>query len=641
MSSEDYRDKITLKGHVMDERGQLYVINSRGRTRVGRKLTAAISCTHVMFKLTDFKIPYASYIKEGYGMALSQLTAIITAATNGRFTFVIHDTFPLFDVKDWGGTNALAALNDLINMYGAEIEPDNFVIHIRKKIGANNGHQYRLGKNVISSAFKDDGSTLTTRLFAQMKDGRTWIGQPASILTVDERSRLATIPGAIVNGNLAVNYLVSQYASAWSTPDIAYYDNELIEQNITDVTELLRQARRELEDSEVPAFEVSVSAADVFKLDDSETRPNLGDTVYCVDPEMELPNITARITEITEFPFDIDKHTQVTVANVMSRDFAGILADLDRSKRIINDIMSGGTIRTEVFEAFAKQAITDIDNSKTELKYPEEGGILAQDKLNPLRQVRLTSAGLGISTDGWQTLRAAVTADGIVGERIIGQIGNFESLSVGGGNNIILLNRTAGLSAGHATFSSAPFRVDFQGNVTARSITLTGKIEASEIFEGTITGALLRTAATGARVEIDASGWRTYDASNVKRISILADDLFGMSAIQWAGTSGSNVGTINGANSLFSIMSPTQMLIASTGGGITLQGGVTFSSGSVTGLTTGSIAGLGAQLYELSSDIEDKAWASEAAYNLVFDSGTRNLKMYTRGGSLLAQVNIS
>lgn len=150
---------------------------------------------------------------------------------------------------------------------------------------------------------------------------------------------------------------------------------------------------------------------------------------------------------------------------------------------------------------------------------------------------------------------------------------------------------------------------------------------------GTITGALLRTSIGGARVELDENGWRTFDNNDTQRISINANDLYGMSAIQWAGTSGSNVGTINGANSLFSIMSPTDILIASTGGDITIQGGVNFTGGSVTGLTTGSIAGLGATL-------NAKADADEAGYNLTFDSGTRNLKMYTRGGSLLAQVNI-
>lgn len=608
MTSEDYREKIALKGYVQDERGQLYVINSRQRTRDGRKLTAQISCSHVMFRLTDFKIPYSSYMAEGYGISITLLTDRIAAATGGRFSFVIHDTFPLHDVKDWGRTNALAALNDVISMYDAEVEPDNFTIHLRKRVGGDYGHQYRVGKNVISESFTDDGSALTTRLYAQMKDGRTWIGQPASILTADERARLQAIPGAIVNGILQSNYLVSQYAGAWASPDIAYYDNEIIEQNITNVTELLEKARKELADSEVPALSINVNAADVFKLDDTETRPNLGDTVYCVDPEMELPNITARIMEITEYPYDIDKHTQVTVANVMTRDYSDIIADLDRAKRTINDIMSGGTIRTEVFEAFAKQAVIDVNASKTEIKY-DERGIVAQSKSNANDQVIVTSNGIIVTTDGGATARAAINARGVVAETIVGQLGSFVSLLIGSGNNITQIN-TNGIAAGHATFSQAPFQVKMNGDVIARSITLTGQIEnskmqSSEITGGTITGALLRTAASGARVEIDLRGWRTYDSSNRERISINTDNTYGMNAIEFNKASGVRSGSINGGDDLFQIQANNDMFLMSTGT-IYTQGNVSFSGG----LPMSSVNGLESEIYAIWAAINGKASAN-------------------------------
>ena len=674
MSSEDYRDKIALKGHVMDERGQYYVINGRGRKREGKKLTAEISCTHVMFRLADFKVPYASYVKELYGAHISQLTDRITAATNGRFTFVLHDTFDLYDVKDWGRTNCLAALNDIIRMYDVEIEPDNFTIHVRKKIGGDYGHQYRIGKNVISSVFKDDGSALTTRLYARMKDDRTWIGQPATILTAEERARLQTIPGAIVGGILQVNYLVSEYAAAWSTPDTPFYDAEIIEQNITNVNDLLRQARKVLAENEVPALEVNVDAADVFKLDGTETRAGLGDTVYCVDPEMELPNITARITEITEFPYDINKHTQVTVANVMGRDMADIIADLDRSKRIVHDIMSGGQIRTDVFEAFAKQAIVDITNSKTEIVYPEEGGILAREKGNPLRQVRLTSAGLGVSTDGWRTIRAAITADGIIGERIIGQIGNFESLSIGSGNDIILLNRT-GLSAGHAIFGSAPFRVDMQGNLVANKLTANaaqikssnfsdgeivgssinvgggnftvsrsghmvaesgefrGQIRASSFDGGTITGALFRTAESGRRIEIDVNGFRSYDSRNQTRIRITTTSDDAAAALIFYGTGGRSAGEINSYanNGWLTIYSDALSLGSnSTSNPISIQGETKFIGNvdfrqafSVYGLSTSMVDGLQAALNRKVDKGLSTSSASGGAHNHGIPNGTQ------------------
>lgn len=636
MTSADY-DLIALKGHVMDERGQYYVINSRQRKRDGRRLVAEISCSHVMFKLADFKVPYASYVKESYGTHITQLTDKISAATGGRYTFVIRDTFDLYDVKDWGRTNCLAALNDVIKMYGAEVEADNFTIHIRKRIGTDSGHQYRIGKNVISSAFKDDGSALTTRLFAQMKDGRTWIGESATILTADERARLQAIPGAIVDGKLAVNYLVSQYADAWATPDTPFYDAEIIDQNITSVDELLRQARKALAENEVPALEISVDAADIFKLDASETRPGLGDTVYCVDPEMEMPNITARITEITEYPFDRDKHTQVTVANVMGRDYADILADLDRAKRIVYDIVSAGTVRTEVFEAFARQAVIDVNNSKSEVKY-DTRGIILEDKTNAANQVVLTANGIMLTTDGGNTARAAITANGVVAERIIGQLGNFVSLLIGSGNNVTQINNN-GIAAGHATFSSAPFRVYMNGDVVARSIQLTGQITQSTMESSTLTGNLIRTAVSGARVEIDSSGWRVYDSSNILRISILQNNQYGMNAISFA-----NSGTLNGDSGMMQLTATGNIFLAALGqvfvqGSTTFYNGVTFNQG-VSGVPISGVTNLQSQLNAINSSLSNKPNASDTATNMSFDPTTRNLKLYSITGATLATVNI-
>nr|WP_256989823.1 phage tail protein [Paenibacillus sp. VTT E-133280] len=618
MISEDYREKIQLKGHVRDERGQFYVIQSRSRIRDGRKLTASIMCNHVMFKLMDFKFPYADYIDEAYGLHISHLTNLISSATGGRFTFSIDDTFDLYDVKDFGQGNCLVALNKIVEMYGCEIEPDNFVIHLKKRIGTDNGHQYRLKKNIVSDQFKDDTSSLVTRMFAQMKDGTTWIGKSASILTNEERTLLEAVPGAIVNGVLRVNYLISPHVHEWSCNSVPFYDNEIIVQDIDPsidedkaVQDLLEATRKALREQEIPAFEVSVDGADLYKIDGEETKVGLGDTVYCHDPDMEMVNLSARITELTEYPYSMDKHAQATVANVMRRDERDIQSDLEKSKNTVQNLFSGGRIRAAAFEEFAHKAVIDINNSKTELIYPPEGGILAQDKNNPLRQVRLTSAGLGISTDGWNTLRAAITADGVLAEQVIGQFGNFVSMLIGEGNNVVQIN-PHGIAAGHANFNDSPFQVAMNGDVIARSIKLTGEIDnskmySSEIEGGVITGALIRTANTGARVEMDSRGWRTYDLSNIQRIGIISNSAYGMSAIEFNNSLGNSVATINGGDTVFSIYSKTDMIISAVNRRLSLQGYVDFSSADVEGLGISSITGLQAEIASLWNALNGKA----------------------------------
>ncbi len=71
----------------------------------------------------------------------------------------------------------------------------------------------------------------------------------------------------------------------------------------------------------------------------------------------------------------------------MLRDERDIQTELEKSKNTVENLFSGGRIRTAAFEEFARQAVHDINNSKTELIYPPEGGIVAQEKTNPLEQV--------------------------------------------------------------------------------------------------------------------------------------------------------------------------------------------------------------------------------------------------------------
>ncbi|MPY20049.1 phage tail protein [Paenibacillus glucanolyticus] len=658
MTSEDYLEKIQIKGHVRDERGQYYVINTRQRQRDKKKLTAQITCTHVMFKLNDYKVPYDEYIDEAYGIHISTLLNKISAWTGGRFTFQIHDTFDMWDIKDFGRTTALAALNQVINTYKAEIRPDNFVIHIYKKVGTQTErYEYRTKKNIISDSFKDDGTNLVTRMYAHMKDGRTWVGLSADNLTAEERSLLQSVPGAIANGKVMVNYLLSPYVNYWGSDSVPYFDGENIQQDIEDPVELLKSTRDELRKKEMPELEVTVTAADLHKIDREESPPDLGDAANVYDPQLGLQRIAVRIVELTECPYSIDQHSNVTLANFALKDDIDLIADLERSRKVMDNLLSGGRIRTEVFESAAKQAIVDINNSKTELIYPPEGGILAQEKTNPLEQVRLTSKGLGISTDGWRTVRSAITARGILAETIIGQLGSFVSMLIGSGNNITQIN-TNGIAAGHANFGSAPFRVDMQGNVVANRLTANsaniyssnfqdgaivgssinvgngqftvdrygnmyagngnfrGGIYASTFEGGTITGALLRTAASGRRIEVDAQGLRTYDGSGRNRITIGTGSDAGVAAIVFNGSGGGYAGEINAyQNSGLTIFSDNLIIGSNnTANPISFQGAATFAgparfNSSVSGLSLaiGDIAGLRSELNSLRDAIDRKS----------------------------------
>jgi hypothetical protein len=377
---------------------------------------------------------------------------------------------------------------------------------------------------------------------------------------------------------------------------------------------------------------------------------------------MDMHRIAVRVVELTEYPYSKDQNTKATLSNFALKDDIDLIADLEKNRRVMTNLLSGGRIRADAFEAFAKQAVVDINNSKTEIKY-DARGIILQSKVNANDQVIMTSNGIILTTDGGKTARTAVTATGISAEVIAGQLGSFVSLLIGKDNDVTQIN-TKGIAAGHANFNSAPFQVDmkgnllankltanyaqikssnfsegaivgssinvgngkfvvntagsvfaadgtFQGTINAKGGTFEGPIYSSgEIIGGTITGALFRTSASGARFEANYLGIRTYDQNGTERISIKSSNTSGMGSINFMKPDGTGSGMIDGSSYGLLLTSFGTLFLGALGGEsrgeIQLQGNVSFQSGArVTGLSLGigDISGLRAELDSIKSQL--------------------------------------
>ena len=545
--------------------GQLFVIKGRKRNRQGKARMVEVTCQHIMRRLMDIRIPYNMAIEEALGKDISYFLNIISTATGGVFTFQVMDVIPPKDVYKWGYSNCLKAFQDLVEIYDVEFIPDNYNIKIYSKINIDNGVQYRYSKNILNNEFETNTDTLVTRMTGLGKDSLTIINLPASYLTQEERDRLALIPGAIVDGLIKVPYLISQYAASWATPDNTYFDGEFENNDIDPSTiegkvQLLEEIRKRLAQQEIPDIQVQVSVADLWKVDPGEIRPQIGETVYLVDQELELTNIMARVMELTEYPFDRSKHTQVTLANYLLQDENDIIADLNASKGQIDRLIFKEKLNTSAFETFAKQAIYDINNSKSEIIY-DTRGIVLQSKTNALHQVIHTANGIVITTDGGQTAKTAITAQGIAAEYIVGILGDFaqvranqiivgpsgekigDNLISGAGrwNSRTTLITDSGiytgtvttdqLIAGSARISTALIEslevgrnVIMGPNATISWNNITGVpgniinppyiqqtfIDATNIFSpnitgGVLTGSLIQTATTGRRIQLSGS----------------------------------------------------------------------------------------------------------------------------------------
>ncbi|QJC53052.1 hypothetical protein HGI30_16710 [Paenibacillus albicereus] len=194
-------------------------------------------------------------------------------------------------------------------------------------------------------------------------------------------------------------------------------------------------------------------------------------------------------------------------------------------------------------------------------------------------------------------------ADGVFSGSLSAATGTFRgSLQAATGTFSGDLSAAGGTFRGNLSAAGGTF----SGALQAASGSFSGQITASTIQGGTITGALVRTSATGARVELDAGGWRTFDGGGTKRIGITLDTSYGMSAINWYGESGGVSGAINGQDALFQILANAPMLIQSFRG-IQFGGSVDFGGVSVYGLTPDKVVGLSQQLQALWDALNNKS----------------------------------
>lgn len=218
------------------------------------------------------------------------------------------------------------------------------------------------------------------------------------------------------------------------------------------------------------------------------------------------------------------------------------------------------------------------------------------------------------------------------------------NVTIGTGNDVFKATGQ-GIQLGHASFGTAPFRVDMRGNLTANSAVIRdsqfngGVITGSSInvngrflvdssgnmsatnarFSGditgsTITGSLFKTATSGRRIELDQRGFRAIDSSGATRISIQTDSDQGISGIGFNDSYGSWQGQIIATSSDLSITAKNGLVFSGGIGGInhdsrvyftysaTFNSPVTFNNG-VYGITMSDINGLQSELTSLKNRI--------------------------------------
>jgi len=160
----------------------------------------------------------------------------------------------------------------------------------------------------------------------------------------------------------------------------------------------------------------------------------------------------------------------------------------------------------------------------------------------------IQSYGWNGTANGFQLQGGASPSFTLIGGTLTSSAITGGTIAIGSSNSIFKADSN-GIYLGNATYASAPFRVSMAGALTAISVTISGalttdsgsSINADYISAGTLTGRTIRTAASGARIQLDSTNYfRAYDSSYL-RLSIST------SAMNFYNDSGDFSGSIYGA----------------------------------------------------------------------------------------------
>lgn len=318
------------------------------------------------------------------------------------FTYRFVNTFYAVEWEGFGaGESKLETFSRALERYKAEFRIVGDIVYLETKIGRDTQFMYRHGLNASNIAIETDAKEMWTvaRGYGDFEDG--------------EESE----NGGWQNAKLERTY-ISPLAQI---PSIGYRHAPPIKNGTIKVNSTMDEQLKLLVDESV---KVSVTADlhDLRKQGYPLAQPELGDRVFLIDDRIGF-NEEVRVVSITvtkNWRGDIeDLELTFGELGISQRYKSG----LSTATKNILDLFEGRKkLPFHAYDAAVQQASKDLKNARTELYFPDEGGIWAVENTNPNYLTRLTSKGLGVSDDGGASFRTAVTGRGVVAEEIVGKI---------------------------------------------------------------------------------------------------------------------------------------------------------------------------------------------------------------------------
>lgn len=349
-----------------------YIIKNLGVRSFGNATVKRVEAVHKFY--VDLIGTQQPTVHEG-SITFNNYMNLVFEGTG--YTFVSIDPFYARSFENLGNDNRLALLKKGLERFQAEMELVDTQVRFKQQVGNASDFQFRYGHNIKTIERDVDTTNLATVIRGK--------GDPELGIEAYYRS-----PNADIFGNI----------------DAPMVDDERFKSEEA----LLEEMVDSLQDT--PEFSITIDFADLRAAGYPFIVPNEGDSVFIIYEPMDNLELETRILEIEEV-FDKDLKpikTLVTLANY-EKTFAGTLFG-NTQKQLSGIVNKDGIIKYNALDEAVRIATEALQAAQTELIF--ENGIIARDKNNPNRLVVYNSEGLGISDDGGQTFREAITADGFV-----------------------------------------------------------------------------------------------------------------------------------------------------------------------------------------------------------------------------------
>ncbi len=377
---------ITKEESVIEFEDEEYVIKLLKERNMGRKFYKQAEAIHKFYVDLKGKQKY-----EKYSGSMTFQSALDFVFEGTGYKTAVIDAFYAKSWENFGGENRLALLQKALKRYKAEMTVKGNLVTFRTQIGEDTDFQFRYNFNIKTFERIVDTTNLATYIRGYGKDGLM---------------REYTSPNIKIFGKI----------------DAPFVDDD----RFTTVSGLDERLRNDLQDT--PLISITIDFVDLRKAGYPYIVPNEGDRVFLIYEPMNI-DVESRIVAIEE---EYDENlelirTKVTLSNI-KQDFSdAITSAIDKSlSEIIDD---NGKVKYNVLDDGVKRASAAIKSAETELKF--ENGILAIDPKNPNNLVAFNSAGLGISRDGGQTFKEALTYEGLVAS--VGIVGYFSANNIKSG----------------------------------------------------------------------------------------------------------------------------------------------------------------------------------------------------------------